>query len=145
MKKLYLFLFLLTICITGTTCGKDEIEQKHSLINTKWKLISMVNVSTATTQIPEMDSENRYWIIFNRDNTLEGKSCSNALFGNYVVDSRTSTVQIMQFGGTKVGECSETGNLFWTIIPSVRYFIIEGMFLKLYHNETDYWLFKAII
>jgi heat shock protein HslJ/predicted nucleic-acid-binding Zn-ribbon protein len=122
---------------------KARNDSSISLTGTQWKLTGFANVTNGIIKTPEPDSENHYWIIFNDDNTLSGKSSTNELFGSYEADYKAATLRITNLGGTKIGEILD-GKLFVKNLQSVYYFSIQKTSLQLYYNDTDYLLFNAI-
>jgi heat shock protein HslJ len=151
-KNLFLLIILLLSfgCSNNGDLSKDanvantgNENQNISLTGTKWKLTGFANVTNGIIKTPEPDSENHYWIIFNDDNTLSGKSSNNELFGSYEADYKAATLRITKLGGTKMGEILD-GELFVKSLQSVYYFSIRKTSLQLYYNDTDYLLFNAI-
>jgi hypothetical protein len=120
-----------------------DVNPDISLTGTKWKLTGFANVTNGITKTPEPDSENHYWIIFNDDNTISGKSSTNELVGSYEVNYETATLRITNFGGTKIGEILD-GELFMKNLQSVYYFSMQETSLRLYYHEKDYLLFNNI-
>lgn len=120
--------------------GEVDENQGISLTGTKWKLAGFANVTNGIIKTPEPDSENHYWIIFNDDNTLSGKSSTNELVGNYEANYKAETIRITNLGGTKIGELLD-GELFVKNLQSVYYFSVQKTSLQLYYSETDYLLF----
>jgi hypothetical protein len=120
---------------------KRRLNDEMKLTGVKWKLTSFVANGNAKT--PEQDSDNRYWILFKDDNTLEGKSSTNMLRGSYEINAQTSSIQITSLGeGTYVYELPD-GRLFMESLRAVRSFELQEDTLKLYYSETDYLRFNA--
>jgi hypothetical protein len=141
-------LVLITFTFTSVGCEKpktipasNEQTNTDNLIGNKWKLVKFVNVSEDTTKDPEPSSEHCYWIIFNNDSTLLGKSSTNDLYGNYQINTQTSTIQIYPVGGTKRNELFD-GRFYMECLSSVCSFEVTDTYLKLFYNKTDYLLFN---
>jgi hypothetical protein len=141
MKTLKFFLLTLLAIGMVTACSENNTPaEKRELTDTKWKLTSFV--TGGNTKTPEQDSNNRYWLIFKDDNTLEGRSSTNGLFGSYEINTQTSSLLITNLGGSKIYELPD-GGLFVESLMAVRSFNIQDSTLKLYYNETDYLLFNS--
>jgi hypothetical protein len=118
--------------------GKEE---NPELTGIKWKLTSFVTNGNAKT--PEPNSNDCYWLIFDDDNTIEGKSSINFLFGSYEVNHQTSSLRITNLGeGTEINELFD-GRFFLESLMAVHSFEMQEVALKLYYNETDYLLFNS--
>ncbi|MDR0680526.1 MAG: META domain-containing protein [Dysgonamonadaceae bacterium] len=118
----------------------SDPDENPKLTDIKWKLTSFVSNGNAKT--PEPDSNDCYWLIFDDDNTLEGKSSANFLLGSYEVNHQTSSLRITNLGGTEIYELPD-GRLFVESLMTVRSFELQEAVLKLYYNETDYLLFNS--
>ncbi|MDR1553432.1 MAG: hypothetical protein LBS69_08230 [Prevotellaceae bacterium] len=143
MKKILLKTTAILLLLAGViSCGEDK-DEVNSLKGTKWKLIEFVKVSEGTTKIPEPQSDQCYWIIFDSNTTLSGYSSNNGLFGYYQINTQTSTMRINSLSGTKRGELFD-GYFYLDCLSIVNYFELTETSLKLYYSETDYLLFKII-
>jgi hypothetical protein len=111
------------------------------LQNTSWKLVGFVNETDSTFKSPEPASDDSYWIIFNDDDTFQGKSSTNEITGNYTINSELSSLQITKLGGTKINELQD-GNLFMESLRSVNYFSVREATLSLYLDDNKYLLFN---
>jgi hypothetical protein len=141
MKTLKKLLFAMLTLSMFATCSEDNLPNDETMQFTgiKWKLTSFVINGEART--PEHDSDDRYWLLFKEDNTLEGKSSMNELSGTYEMDMRASSFRITNLGGTKIGEVGD-GQFFVESLQAVRSFKLREGVLKLYYNATDYLLFR---
>ncbi|MDR1181166.1 MAG: hypothetical protein LBL13_04230 [Bacteroidales bacterium] len=117
-------------------------EETTNLLGTKWHLRKFVQVSQGITKTPEPESDQCYWIFFDSDTTLFGKTSTNDIVGHYRIDPTTSTICMDEFGGTKISELFD-GNLYMKKMLSICSFELMETSLKLYYNETDYLLFNA--
>jgi hypothetical protein len=111
------------------------------LTGTKWKLVEFVNVSDGTTKIPEPESDQCYWILFDSDTTFSGKTSTNDVVGYYRINLVTSTIYIDDIFGTEINELFD-GRLYVEKLHLVCSFEHTETFLKLYYNKTDYLLFN---
>jgi hypothetical protein len=102
----------------------DETSESTSpkLTDTQWKLSAFV--TGGNTKAPEHDADNRYRMVFKDDNTLEGKSSTNELRGNYEINTQTSSFRITNLGGTKINELD--GTSFVEALREVHSFDCEG-------------------
>jgi len=128
----------------------EDIEQNNendTLQVTKWKLIGIVDVQTSDlTELEPKDCEKCYTLTFDTDSTFLTFSSTNELQGLYKVDYLSQTIQIADFGGTKINEIGN-GNLyvkpFWEM--TIQSFSIQKNELKLFYNENkNYLLFKSL-
>jgi heat shock protein HslJ len=141
MKKSSILWSALAVLALATACSERDLPNDETMQFTsiKWKLTSFVINGKART--PDQDSDDRYWLLFKEDNTLEGKSFVNELSGTYEMDMQASSFRITNLGGTKIGEPGD-GQLFVESLQTVRSFKLRDGVLKLYYNETDYFLFR---
>jgi hypothetical protein len=141
MKKLnFLLIILFALSIVTACSDNDTPEETLELTGVRWKLASFV--INGNEKIPELDSDNRYWLVFKDDNTLEGKSSTNFFGGTYEINYQTSSCRITNLGGTEIYELPD-GRFFVESLMAIRSFNIQDSTLKLYYNETDYLLFKS--
>ncbi|MDR1122340.1 MAG: META domain-containing protein [Dysgonamonadaceae bacterium] len=146
MKTLEKLILVVLALSMGTSCmdfvpPRQEPDHSHEpvLTETKWKLTGFVTNGNIKT--PESDSDNRYWLLFNEDNTLEGRSSTNELSGSYEINAQTSSLRITSLGGTRAVEYPD-GSFFVDSLRAVRSFELQKDTLKLYYSKTDYLLFN---
>ena len=139
MKKL--FIFLLTICLIGTACEKEN----KSLVNTKWKLIGIVDVETGVlTELEPKKCQECYTLVFMTNDVLRTFSCSNRYSGQYLVDYKTNSLKIGSFIGTRANELFD-GKLYIRLLESIQPFSMKKNELYLYYNDKkNYLLFKRL-
>jgi hypothetical protein len=65
---------------------------KAALVGNKWKLKYFVIDDERIK--PESEKEDNFWIIFNEDLSLKGKSSTSQLNGTYSIDGSSSTIDI---------------------------------------------------
>jgi hypothetical protein len=139
-----------TLCIvlmalfTAASCEKPKdvpTGTTTSLAGIKWKLIEFVQISEGTIKIPEPQSDQCYWIFFDSDTSLYGKTSTNDIWGQYRINPSTSTIYINNLGGTEINELFD-GRLYLERMLSICSFEATKTSLKLYYNETDYLLFN---
>ncbi|GHV08104.1 hypothetical protein FACS1894160_1830 [Bacteroidia bacterium] len=141
-RNLLLIFFIATI---GYSCNNSDEQNGLNdidLVGTKWKLTSFV--VNETPKMPEPASENCYWVSFNNDNTLTGKSSSNAIAGYQEINRKLSHIQINAGFATEAMERSPDGELFLKNLNSSYRYTTTKNTLKLYHTEKNYLLFKKI-
>ena len=152
LKKTRKFTVITTLCLVLVTffavsgCDKSESET-NTLQGTKWKLAGIVNAQTGNLKVLEPKNCDKCYILtFDTDNSFQTFSSTNDLQGIYMADYKTKTMQISDFGGTKIGEIGD-GNLYWNhdIWHTVQTFSLQGKELRLYYNENkNYLLFKSL-
>ena len=130
MKKICFV--LLAICLlTGTACKKEN----KSLVNTKWKLISILDVETcAVTELEPKDCQECYTLEFLKDDIIYTFSCSNGYTGNYLIDYNKNSLNVGSFLGTRRNELWG-GKLYIHLLESIQSFSIEKKELYLYYND----------
>jgi hypothetical protein len=138
----FLVFFGLALGMFAACTEDDGPEMPAGLTDIRWKLVSFVVDGKATE--PEVDSFNRYWLLFESDNTLEGGSSANLLDGRFEADARNASFSVTILGGTKINEPPD-GRFFVESLMAVRSFALQGDELKLYYNETDYLLFSSYL
>jgi hypothetical protein len=154
-KIMNFFIFSISLLLGGCVNGSDLFNDTaslntkvdanvnidiSSLVDTKWKLTGFVDV-TGTIKQPETECANCYWIRFDTDSTLVGKSSVNDFFANYTIDFDLSSIQI-KLARTKIYEPID-GELYIERLQAIRSFSITDKKLKLYYGEQgDYLLFE---
>ena len=133
---------LLALLFSFVACdNKEESNSNTKLTNTMWKLASFVNIAEGTTKTPKPDG---YWIYFNEDKTLTGRSSTNKLFGKYEIDYNSSSIKIINLGGTEINEIFD-GYFYIESLMSVSCFFVSEKELRLYYNgNSNYLLFKPM-
>jgi hypothetical protein len=154
MKKIILFmlgfLFITVSCEKNTDIGdgislneipSDASYLKLPLIGTEWKLIGFVQ-SNNTIKMAEPDSKQCYHLHLHADGTITGMSSTNELFGSYGFNFQSSTIEIVNLGGTKINELFD-GKLYMENLRTVQSYSISKKGLALYYdNNKNYLLFK---
>lgn len=140
----------LTLCIFVTyllaiSCNEKNPQQIENLalINTKWRLTNIVDITNGVTRTPNPNSSDCYLLYFDTDSTLQVKSSVNTLQGFYRLDFKTMKIRINDLGGTKINELYD-GKLFIECLTSSKNFAIKKDSLILYYNEKDYLIFNEI-
>jgi hypothetical protein len=142
MKKSLVLLKAGLLCLLTAgvmSCEKDEPVQLHALQDVKWKLMGFVDAQGYKQAEPY--SNDCYWLIFNANNTLHGKSSTNSLAGRYEI--KTDKLHITNLIGTAIGEIGD-GELFTECLQQIESFELSDNELKLYYNGgTNYLLFLS--
>ena len=127
--------------------NKSESHPRDTLQGSKWKLVGIEILSKVALQ--ELEPKNCvkcYILTFDSDSTFQTFSSTNELQGIYKANYGTQTIQITNFGGTKIGEVGD-GALYWNhdIWHTVQTFSLQENELKLYYNENrNYLLFRSL-
>jgi len=137
---------LLVLAVGVAACEEKEQNSDTQLIGTKWKLVGIGSLDKiALQELEPKDCEKCYTLTFDTDNTFLTFSSVNELQGNYKADYIAQTIQIFNFGGTKVGEVGGGylyADPFWDM--TIQSFSLQGNELRLYYNENkNYLLFKV--
>ena len=151
-KKPLWFTVITILCLVVVTlfaafgCGKSETPLKDTLQGSKWKLVGVGSLDKiALQELEPKNCKKCYTLTFDTDNTFQTFSSTNELQGIYKANYGTQTIQIIDFGGTKIGEIGG-GNLyvnpFWEM--AIQSFSLQGNELRLYYNDNEnYLLFKT--
>jgi hypothetical protein len=158
MKAPKMIIYLLLIIIT-TLVSCDENEpgtvslnqiKKHSsylnlsFTNTKWKLIGFVDVKNNTIKMAQPENDDSYVLTFYPDSTFQGKTSTNQITGEYVMNSKTGALEIVQFYGTEICELQD-GQGYVDALLLIDSFAIKERGLELYYDNKNYYLlFKPI-
>ena len=128
-------ILLITVAMIFSGCVKKE--NKHSLENTEWKLVSIVDYINNTSKVPEPNKDNNFIVKFQENGLASGYSSSNTINGTYNVDYKSQTIKISIDISTFVEE-SPDGYAFLQYIIKVDKFVLDGNILKLYYNNQIY-------
>ena len=97
-------------------------------------------------ELEPKDCEKCYTLTFDTDKSFLTFSSTNELQGIYNADYTTHTIQIVDFGGSKINEIGDGilyVNPFWEM--AIQSFSLQGSELRLYYNEKkNYLLFKSL-
>jgi hypothetical protein len=119
---------------------QNPIDSAATFSNTSWKLAGFMNVAAGTlTEAEPKDCEECFTLSFETDSTFTGKSSTNELYGEYALDYQTSTIQIINLGGTKIGETPD-GYKYMDSLRAIHSFSITETALKLYYNNGKEYL-----
>ncbi|RRD60591.1 META domain-containing protein [Tannerella forsythia] len=104
-----------------------------------WKLEGFGDTKTnAFREAEPKDCTICYTLIFLRNGMLTGKSSTNEMIGEYVINEQNIKIRL---GGTKRGEMLD-GNKYTEVVNKIHRFEIVSKQLKLYYSDTHYLLFK---
>ena len=104
-----------------------------------WKLEGFGDTETnAFREAEPKDCTVCYTLIFLRNGMLTGKSSTNEMMGEYVINEQNIKIR---FGGTKKGELFDGGK-YVEAVNKIHRFEIVSKQLKLYYSDTNYLLFK---
>lgn len=157
-KSKILSCFLLIIITTLVACDENEpgtislnqIKKNASysdlsFTDTKWKLIGFVNANNNTIKIAQPENDYSYVLTFYSDGTFQGKTSTNQITGEYVMNSKTGALKIVQFIGTEICELQD-GQYYADALLLIDSFAIKERGLELYYDNKDYYLlFEPLI
>lgn len=157
-KSKILSCFLLIIITTLVACDENEpgtisLNQikKYtsypdlSFTDTKWKLIGFVNAKNNTIKMAQPENDDSYVLTFYSDSTFQGKTSTNQITGEYVMNSKTGALKIVQFIGTEICELQD-GQYYADALLLIDAFAIKERGLELYYDNKDYYLlFEPLI
>ncbi|MDR0295788.1 MAG: hypothetical protein LBH91_06370 [Prevotellaceae bacterium] len=141
MKITILKYTVLLLIVAGcfTSCEKGNVQL---LEGTRWKLIGIVDVQTGDLiELEPINCNEYYTLTFDTGSTFQTFSSVNELQGIYKADYTNQTIQIVNFGGTKMGELGD-GNLYADPFGemAIQSFSLQGSELKLYYNDKKNYL-----
>jgi len=111
-----------------------------SLVNTKWKLVGIVDVKADDlTELEPKDCNECYTITFDTDNTFDGQTTINIIMGNYEIDYEAYTLRFTNMFMTAVGELGD-GYMYAKILDKIQSFTIKDTYLHLYYNDNKNYL-----
>ena len=108
-----------------------------------WKLEGFGDTKTnAFREAEPKDCTICYTLIFLRNGMLTGKSSTNEMIGEYVINEQNIKIRL---GGTKKGEIFD-GNKYTEVVNNIHRFEIVSKKLKLYYNDGKHYLrFKRTV
>jgi hypothetical protein len=146
MRKplLYTAVLLTVFC----SCKKDSIlsfqdDPSITSVYGTWKLISRENYYTnevfykQTADVQGYCNSSRACDIIltfskiNSENKISGHTITNEVYGEFTFDQAMRHFNIVEFGGTKIGEPMWSDNI-WKNINHIESYKINGQFLRLY-------------
>jgi hypothetical protein len=124
-------------------CGDKE--DYNSLLDTKWKLVGIVDAETGDlTELEPKDCDDCYTLAFDADDYLSGKSSTNFLACTYRINYKAGKFYFANIGGTEMGEFGD-GYKYVEILWEIKSFIIKDTYLYLYYNDNkNYLKYKEI-
>ena len=125
---LYLFLFL------SSSCSKDY---NLNTLSGNWKLISYEVIQTGTIEYEPQNLMRSIIIEFSDKGTigtLSGHTVTNTVSGDYVLKEK-NIIEVLRFGGTKVGE-PEWGSKFWDAIHNASSYDRTSEKMNIYFNRN---------
>jgi hypothetical protein len=157
IPKILFYFLLIIITIGAGACDENESGtlsinriKKHSsylnlsFTNTKWKLIGFVNAKNNTIKMAQPENDDSYVLTFYPDSTFQGKTSTNQITGEYVMNSKTGALEIVQFYGTEICELQD-GQDYVDALLLIDSFAIKERGLELYYDNKKYYLlFKPI-
>lgn len=158
MKAPKMIIYLLLIIITTLvscdenepgTVSLDQIKKYTSypdlsFTDTKWKMIGFVDVRNNTIKMAQPENDDSYVLTFYSDSTFQGKTSTNQITGEYVMNSKTGALEIVQFYGTEICELQD-GQYYADALLLIDAFAIKERGLELYYDNKNYYLlFKPI-
>jgi hypothetical protein len=143
----FAFLYPAVYIVSVKDMQEENSEESNFLIGTKWKLAGIGSLDKiALQELEPKDCDKCYTLTFDTDSTFSTFSSTNTLQGIYRANYGTQTIQISDFGGTKINEFGDGVlyvNPFWE--KSIQSFSLQGNELRLYYNENkNYLLFKSL-
>ena len=140
---------LLTVISAATTSCKDDLEEdnisKYDIINYKWHLTKFVDIANDIEKLPQMNSNNVYWIKFDlKEDKFTGHSYSNSIGGDYKMDLERKEIVFSNMVGNQIYELYD-GDKFVDLLLLVRNFHLSGDTLRLlYNNKMNYMQFEKL-
>ena len=152
-KKILIFTAFLLFLAGGFSACKEEIREEPkdtlSLVNTKWKLIGIVDVQADSLRnLEPKECTQCYTLAFDTDSTFSGQSFMNrTLFPfccRYNIDYTTGSLRFTDICGTEVGVQGESDEeLYWQTLRKIQSFIINNIHtreLYLYYDDGKKYL-----
>lgn len=123
--------------------NQTDDKTQGSITGCKWKLTGFGDGSDDSFKNPEPATDDCYWVVFNADNSLNGKSSTNEIAGNFTVNYETSSIKISNLGGTKIGEIKD-GDLFMESMRGILRFELSEKSILLYCKNGKYLKFNKL-
>jgi hypothetical protein len=147
------FLFIIILAATFGSCTKESIRyfQDDTTLSTPygtWKLISRENYATNQVFYKEQSDVQGYCnnpascdiiLTFSRVNSADiitGHTITNTVTGDFTFNPGLRQLNILSFGGTKVGEPRWSYNI-WDNIYDVGKYKVNNEYLRLYLNSKQ--------
>ena len=125
-----------------------EPKDTSSLVNTKWKLIGIVDVETDSLTEPEPkpnDYDKFYTLTFDTDSTFSGQATNNRIIpfhSKYEIDYVTRTLLFTAIVTTEAMDLGD-GELYRKILKKIQSFTINNVHprqLHLYYDDSKKYL-----
>jgi hypothetical protein len=123
--------------------NQTDDKTQGSIIGCKWKLTGFGDGNDDSFKNPEPAADDCYWVVFNADNSLNGKSSTNEIAGNFAVNYETSSIKISNLGGTKISEIKD-GDLFMESMRGILRFELSEKSVWLYCENGKYLKFNRL-
>ena len=149
--KMFFILLLISLAVVAS-CERNnsstEAPEEVSLINTKWKLVGIVENDVLKVMEPQ-DCSDCYTITFDTDSTFKGQLADNKMFGYYEIDCKTKVLHFTEIAVTQMISIWEKSEiLYWQILREIQFFTVEDThprILYLYYNDNkNYLKYKEI-
>jgi len=147
MKKTILKLTSILLIVVGifSSCKEKEPLEVQLLVNTKWKLVGIMDVQTGIlTELEPKDCAHCYTLTFDTDDFFWGIMANNMISGNYEIDYKTGVFLFSEILCTAAGSIwGEYEDLYLQIIGEIQSFILKDTYpriLHLYYNDGKNYL-----
>ena len=144
MKSRCLFVTVFSLSLAINIFASDNKNRDNTypseLLKT-WKLVVFVNETANIHKRPDWQENDRYTITFHENGRISGRTFSNKLFGEYVVDK--NTFSFTEIGSTRVTEIYD-GPMYMDALRTVRSYSLLNGELKLYYDYGKYMLFVEL-
>ena len=155
MKKTILKLTSILLIVVGSfsSCKEKELLEVQLLVNTKWKLVGIVDVQTGIlTELEPQDCNECYTIEFDPDNrffpecvnTFSGRMVDNGMWGCYEIDYKTGVLHLTNIFFNQMGSIwGGYETLYHQILKKIQSFTVKNTYpriLHLYYNDGKNYL-----
>lgn len=150
-----LLMLVIVGCGDSGTNAKVQYDDVKTLVGTKWKLKSIVDVVNNKEKVPfpeltnnDNDTSKYFSIHFINEDEMDGHSSTNECEGSYTFYPEEKKITWMFINHTKVGETPfgyEYLEIMRDKIKNSKCEFINGTMKVYYDNETKYLLFRKVV
>lgn len=151
---LSLLMFVLVSCSDSGTNAKVPQDEVKTLVGTRWKLKSIIDVVNNKEKVPfpeltnnNNDTSKYFSIHFINEDEMDGHSSANECEGSYTFYPEEKKITWMFINHTKVGETPfgyEYLEIMRDKIKNSKCEFLNGTMKIYYDNETKYLLFNKL-
>ncbi len=141
-KNILFTLIASSLLMGGVGCEKNAGSKIPPDLLKTWKLEGFLDVGTGILKPVEPVGDQFYILTFQKDNTLDGYTSTNEIFGEYTVDMGKEMLKISNLWGTEINELFD-GPRYVETLSKVEFYSLSKDKLRLFY-DTDYCLqFKS--